>query len=333
MNFAQTTMETQTPMPLIPGMTMEPGVDPVSPLGHLLGISSKLMDGLWFCPAIPPALCGELAATSAKHNRIKAASHLSLLTSVMRQGKWIKEIGCDIHFHKDGWLANGQHRLTSAKRANIPFYALIRTGLDDRAVGALDQGRKRSASDILTISFGSVENAKWRTAAAKALMQYESGNLSFNDPFNLYDIGAVAMSFSDEQLELIKLAVKCGKELRCTASVLAGICIVWQKKQPEAPKKFLQDVISGLTIDPTDPAYLFRQYMIAAMNSGRAGANGKRWERKAFAQMLIKAINLQTSGKKATRLQVDRTIVSDLIISPCIRNKNNHTGSLMDAAK
>ena len=327
MNIAMPFTTPQIPTPLIPGMAVEPGVEPETPLGRLLGISSKLMDGLWFCPAIPTELCGELVKTGSGHNRKINYENVRLMATIMRAGTWSKRVGMDIHFHRDGWLANGQHRLQAAVKSGQTFYGLIHTGLNDREVGALDQGRKRSASDILAMSFGSRELGTERTAATNAVLQYMRGELGFNTKGDPHSVAETAVNLTREENDIIKKAKKITRELGGLSSVMAGICIVWHRKRPKECAEFLNDAESGLTADPTNPAYLFRKCLIAAKGaSNRNVVGGKRWLRGGFGQILIRAANLKSEGKAVSVLVVGGkdTPKVDLVCAPVLgaaRNK------------
>lgn len=53
-----------------------------------------------------------------------------------------------VAFHQDGWLANAHHRLNAIVRAGKPVIMWVARGLSDDDVLALDQGKKRSMSDL-----------------------------------------------------------------------------------------------------------------------------------------------------------------------------------------
>ena len=315
--------------PLIPGMAqMEPGVDPSSPLGRLISISSKLMDNLYFCPAIPPELCKELAQTSKGHNRLPSYNHLNLMAQAMRAGTWCKRIGWDIHFHNDGWLANGQHRLTAAHKAGVPFYALIHTGLDSRAVGGIDQGRKRTPKDILAISFGGVDNATNLAAAARAFIQYKRGDLAFAVSIDPYSVCETAYSFSDAQKAIVTKVMKCAYDMGLLVSVASGVLLAWHERQPDKCTAFLDRLASGIATDSTDPTFLFRQFVVKR----KMAAKGQRWQRKAFGQAMIKAANLEMSGAKVSNF-ITTTRDGSLLDLSCyhvLDAEKNKQGSLLN---
>lgn len=329
MNFAQTTMETQTPMPLIPGMSMEPGIDPASPLGRLLGISSRLMDGLWFCPAIPPTLCGEICAESKTHNRRMNQSHVKLISTAMAKGAWRQKVGCDIHFHAKGWLANGQHRLAGASKANTPFYAIIHTGLSDRDATAIDQQRKRSPMDVMRISFGETTLLSIRTSVAKAILQYQSGNLDFQMPFDPYDVCEVGYAFSEEEMEILRKTYNARSVLGLLTSVAGALFLIVRKTHKEKLDAFVDLLGSGLTTDKTSPAYIYREFLLSAKSSNKTGG---RWERGAFGQVTIRALNLLVTGERITRLLSHKagTPRIDLVCAPVLGASKNKTSSLLD---
>lgn len=290
----------QTCAPSIPGMAMEPGISPDTPLGRLLGISTKLMNGLWFCPAIPPNLCEEIAEESTAHNRKRESRHSSLIAAVMRDGRWRKNIGCDIHFHVDGWLANGQHRLHGAKLADVPFYALIHTGLSNRDIAALDLQRKRTSGDVLRIAFGDMDNVTLRTSVANAILQYESGDLTFNRKFDPYEISELAYNIKEEDMDILRKVVNASLRIGLCNCIAGALLLIVARKYRDKAVMFVDQIDKGLQLEEGSPAWLYRSYMLKAKDTRK----GARWKRHDFAKVTISALNLLTAGKKAPYLSV-----------------------------
>jgi len=285
-----------------PGDPAVENIDPSTPLGRLLSISTRLMPGLWYCPAIPPMLCAELAQDSKQHNRKVSKNHVSLMAQVMRMGAWRTLVGRDIHFHKDGWLANGQHRLLAAKRANVPFQACIHTGLDNQDAAAIDQQRKRSPSDVMRISFGRDDYVSIRTSVARAMMLYEKPDLSFSEATDNWEACERGCKIPDDELALLKKIYAASRQLGLLTSV-TGALVLEAYRTPHKDKvaAFVDSMEKGLSLEATDPAFLFRQYMLSKKDERTR--QGSRWKRGDYAQIVIMALNLVTSGRKITRLQ------------------------------
>jgi hypothetical protein len=53
-----------------------------------------------------------------------------------------------VAFHQESWLANGHHRLNAIVRSGRPVFMWVARGLNDDDILALDQGKKRTMSDL-----------------------------------------------------------------------------------------------------------------------------------------------------------------------------------------
>lgn len=82
-------------------------------------------------------------------NRHVSPLRVSMYARMMREGLWHLN-GEAIQF-AGARLMNGQHRLQAVIEANVNVPMLIVTGVPDAAFDTIDQGRPRSAADLLSI--------------------------------------------------------------------------------------------------------------------------------------------------------------------------------------
>lgn len=84
-------------------------------------------------------------------NRKLNQNIVNLYANEMKEGRWNLN-GDAIRFDTNGCLLDGQHRLYACIKAMKPFSSLVIRGLDNRCFATIDNGKVRSASDILSIN-------------------------------------------------------------------------------------------------------------------------------------------------------------------------------------
>lgn len=79
------------------------------------------------------------------------ASHVRSFVEKIERGLF-QTLPDGIAFHQDSWLANGHHRLNAIVRSGRPVFMWVARGLTDDDILALDQGKKRTMSDLTGIN-------------------------------------------------------------------------------------------------------------------------------------------------------------------------------------
>lgn len=91
----------------------------------------------------------------------------------MQAGQW-RLAGDPIRFATDGTLIDGQHRLTALIQAGVTLPLLVVRGINPVAQTVMDTGRKRTASDALTINGASNGSLLAATALLKISFDMDS---------------------------------------------------------------------------------------------------------------------------------------------------------------
>lgn len=97
---------------------------------------------------ITPDIARELIRRNTKKNRPVRNNHLNKMAESMRRGEWMlthQAIGIDWN----GELLDGQHRLISCMMSETAIPLMVATNCDPKSFIALDQGARRSISDVL----------------------------------------------------------------------------------------------------------------------------------------------------------------------------------------
>lgn len=111
-------------------------------------------------------------------NRTVTKAHVERLAIEMATDRWMLN-GEAVKFASTGKLLDGQHRLTACIEAMKPFPTKVVTGLEEAVFKTLDQGKVRTAADLLTIDgqkFGATNTA----AATMLVWQYQLGKIIAN---------------------------------------------------------------------------------------------------------------------------------------------------------
>jgi hypothetical protein len=87
-----------------------------------------------------------------KKNRPITESKVNQYLSEINNGKWKEDTGEAIKISKEGFLIDGQHRLTALSRSNKSINFLIVYDLDISIFDVLDTGKNRGASDVFALN-------------------------------------------------------------------------------------------------------------------------------------------------------------------------------------
>ena len=123
---------------------------------------------------VTPEMAAEFLQRN-KSNRPFRQSWADEWAGRIRRGEWLPTHQ-GIAFDEDGNLIDGQHRLTGIVIAGIPMYCQITTGLPREAFAVMDQGNRRTLSDISGDSAACVAsiNLLWRIVEGKSLKRQEA---------------------------------------------------------------------------------------------------------------------------------------------------------------
>lgn len=241
---------------------------------------------------ITPEIARQLLAQNP-HNRPINKMNLDMICRDLKQGKWM-ENGESIIVDWDGNLLDGQHRLMAVVNTGICFNSVFAEGIHPRAFATIDQGRKRTAAEILQL-LGEV-NTTNLVSALGIIDCYQNKRYSFSQP-----------GFSHE--EVIALLDKNPKirqsmalpGLRCNLAppaLLAALHYLFAQKDPEAAGEFIVKLTTGVNLDQADPVLLLRQRLLKNAQ-GTAKIN-----RSYAAALIIKAWNASRCGIVISNLRL-----------------------------
>ncbi|RYZ13059.1 MAG: hypothetical protein EOO70_08830, partial [Myxococcaceae bacterium] len=114
-----------------------------------------------------------------KGNRPVNMPAVDNLARLMTENLW-RFNGDAIRIAKDGTLLDGQHRCMAVVRSQVtlPMQLIVR-GLENEVQATMDQGRKRSASDVLNMA--GINNGNQIASVARMVHEWKSGKRSIGE--------------------------------------------------------------------------------------------------------------------------------------------------------
>lgn len=242
-----------------------------------------------------------------EHNRSNRESHASYLIGIVERGEF-QLIGDCITFDTEGYLINGQHRLTACWVAQKPIDVVVLRGIPASSQDVMDKGLKRNMADTLKLrGYTDVTNLSATLSWIHRLnyildqpppqaVSYAAG-IDRPSPKLLLDI---LEGHGEEERELIIQMVKQAHRVQQYADVKfrVSICaVLWYtfyKIQPIEADMFWDAVSTGEMLKKTDPIYAMRR----ALSNATQGFDNSMQDYRECA-MLIKTWNYWRNSQEA----------------------------------
>lgn len=194
-----------------------------------------------------------------KINRRIIRNHVVGLVHDMKAGKWVFN-GDPIRFDEDGYLTDGQHRLTALIEAGVTLDFLVVRKLSKKAFETIDIGRKRSMPDMLAI-----EGHKHVHDLASAL-SYLTRYLRYRNIASHEKI-TIAEKFQAlaDHPEIKSLVLAYGTQrypLKASPGILAATHYLFRQRDPELADTYMGQVTLGENLKEGDAAYTVRRWII-----------------------------------------------------------------------
>lgn len=114
-------------------------------------------------------------------NRLLTKSHINHLAQIMKQGDW-ELTGENIIIAPDGTLLNGQHRLYAIIKSGKTVQICFIFGIDKKAFSAMDTGKIRNATDVISIEGFIKDEAQILSSLIKLdVTLRNTGNIFYNN--------------------------------------------------------------------------------------------------------------------------------------------------------
>lgn len=202
-------------------------------------------------------------------NRPLNKENLSFLESEIKRGQF-KSTGEAIKVSKTGRLLDGQHRLMAIVNAKPeqPITMLVVRGLEDEVFKFIDTGRKRTASDILSVQ--GIANATAIAGMAKFIINFDRGLYSSAvDHQNKKkarntnnDISQFVINNKDRLFESFRHGYSKDNKI-INKGLLASFHFIVSKISRESADLFVDKLSNGQSLESNDPIYILRQKFLS----------------------------------------------------------------------
>lgn len=223
----------------------------------------------------------EILSQHNDNNRNISRNNVRFLTKQILEGEW-KLTNQGIGIAKSGRLLDGQHRLQAIIEANQPVQMYVMRDLDEGVFNVIDQGKKRSPGDILSIHTNG--EVAWPTAIAAGIRVYyalEQGNGVYVNkkrvdmsPFELIQLYE---SLPDIE-ENMKIITNFRNVLNWVPhSVPLGLYTYMKRIDSEVNKSFWHSFNSGANLRPKSPINALRNRLTNYVIDNDGRKPRKQW--------------------------------------------------------
>lgn len=246
---------------------------------------------------VTPAQAAEWLAKHNTHNRAIRESKVSAYARDMESGSW-KFNGDTIRFATDGTLLDGQHRLSAIVRSEVSVQCIVVWGLEPDAQDTMDIGAHRALRDQLILR----GEANSRELAAIARRGVLADRGSYTGGGNAVPTHAEMIAFIDANpliRRAAEVAVRVANRLPAAPSAIGAAYFMCARvNESDAEFFYVSQVIDGLGLFETDPAYVLRQRLHKEVT-----LSGRQIDGDDAYRYSILAWNHYRAGNKIQKLQ------------------------------
>lgn len=248
---------------------------------------------------ITPEKAREYLQRNARNRKLSRHT-IEAYAGDMRAGRWLFT-GDPIQFDAGGNLINGQHRLSAIVMSGEPQRMMVIRGLPTQAISHLDQGRKRTVSDILSIE--GARHASLAGGAARALMALAGNRLSDGEHIFVKRVSAqLVLEIVRRHPNLDASAQICERIKVVGPSIVAGVHyaaaeLMGKRELADAAVLVL---LHGVAAYEGDPVFILRERLIEARLAK------KPMTREHALRALVYAWNIFQRGDRVQRLYIPK---------------------------
>lgn len=191
---------------------------------------------------------------------------IATLTRTLKNGDWMVNGETLIQDWDGNWI-QGQHRFRAAARAGVPLRSVVVRGVDPACFATLDEHRKRTAAQVLTMNDEShatvVAGAcRWHRALVK-------GKVADSSRWSMTNAETIA--YLDRHPGL-----RASAAFVCSSDIdrLGHSYVVWTALHrrlcgvdAEAASDYVSKVLRGTGITDTDPEFVVRRRLLQSRGS------------------------------------------------------------------
>lgn len=223
---------------------------------------------------------------------------VDFLAKEMATGNW-HNTGHAILVSDTGKMIDGQHRMLAVVKSGKTVEMSFAKGADESAFHCIDVGRRRTASDVLSIKgVGSANNVH---AAVRFILQIQQGKLNKVGRIPTRDV----LAFLDQHKDLtdtVNWSMKEFKRFRMvSSSLVAALYHCFSDKHVNKCDDFFEKYFSGSDMKATHPVMHLRNKLMNNVT------NKTKYSTSQKIIMIITAWNHFVKGTELTKFVWDDT--------------------------
>lgn len=229
-------------------------------------------------------------------NRHLIPSRVNAYARDMEQGRWLLN-GQSIIFNGDGGLLDGQHRLHAVVESGVTIKSIVVRGAPPEAFASLDQGKARSAADVLSIE----RYVEPKQLASTISYYHKVSTGRIRTPYRLTNQEVLDIASDNPHLGKAVdtvLEMKGKHSLLAPVGMVAGVYGVLMKVDEDDAYDFLRQLIRGVGVREGSAMQLLRD-RLADAKSGRKARALTPVQKTAI---IIKAWNFMRDSKAPKQL-------------------------------
>lgn len=210
-----------------------------------------------------PELAEKLLSNN-QGNRPVSMANVENFARLMSEGLW-RYNGDTFRIAKDGTLLDGQHRLMAVVRSGVTMpRAIIVRNLENETQATMDQGKKRSASDVLGMAgFG---NGNQIQSVARMVHDWKLGKrgiaeLSKGSRMQMTPDEIRLWAIRDDNLRKAAVfSVRSGMRALCLQKASGTLWFLTNEADPDKCAEFFELLESGAGLEKGNPVLTVRNY-------------------------------------------------------------------------
>jgi len=185
----------------------------------------------------------------------------------METGQWIFN-GDTLKFDKDGILRDGQNRLMAILISKIPQPCLVVRGLNKEAFSTMDEGRKRSASDILSIE--KLKDPRKKAGVVRTVLLFDNGyyrSTKGGGDRSVTPNNFEILEYTREHNDRIEESLNLAEEIKVdfpylNLKMLAAMHYIFAQKNRKDANAFFKALAKGEGLAKNSPIGVFRNEIV-----------------------------------------------------------------------
>jgi len=191
---------------------------------------------------IGPEMARQILQVANHHNRHLGQFHADKIGRSIKADDY-ELTGDTIKFDTDGRMLDGQHRLRACEKSGKVIRTHAVFGLHEDVFDVIDQGKKRSAGDILGLC--GVEAPNLVAAAVRWVRWYDEGGKRSFDMRDTRQIKKAALGSMKGIGEWIVKARQVNVNFKHPPGIIAGILFVIARENKQIADDFVQAWLNG----------------------------------------------------------------------------------------